>query len=132
MNIENVQRLIEAIEGSEQCVDMRKIYHGCGTPSCIGGHAWSLMSDKPEWTNWRIFDSKLLVAKLSEFLGIDSKDANQLVFPHDDLDNPIYSLPLSSPFSIKKSDVIGVLENLLRTGIVEWPLYDFTESVPAQ
>ena len=114
LNKKNVKALLERMRKTRSYDQSRYFHSGvkgrpsCGTPACLYGHAFILMGEKRPSRHERGFGFDR--CKVDEWLGMDSLQGAKLV-NHD---------PIEERWPTRK-DAIATLENLLKTGEVQWP-----------
>lgn len=98
---------------------MEKGHGDCGTVACIAGHAALLDAAENESPNSKAYNTRIgAMNKARVWLGLTSEQANELFLPGHSSNMPI-------PDQIPLDYAIVVLENLKKTGEVDWG--DLTE-----
>ena len=113
MNIDNLHELIEYLEElDEEEFNQENFAHPCGTPSCLAGHTYYLMTkkEKRDFYYIRLLEMIEMIGKAGDWLGLDKEQENQL----------FDCAPLGCYDEPTIKDAINALEHLALTGEVVW------------
>ena len=92
-----------------------QVKHDCGTAACIGGWAEALFTEGPEHEKVGFTPDGIV----RDALGLTEAQADSLFFPSTDLRRTgIYSLYSD----LTQAQAVRVLDHLITTGEVNWPL----------
>ena len=109
MNVENLRKLRAAIAKSETYNQM-EIFHGCGTPACLAGHAILLMHGHDISEYFREWGGLALMSA-EAWLGLTPRQSAEMFTPH----------PLGDR-TVTKEDALDMLDRAISTGKVLWTM----------
>ena len=105
--------LRETIEAVKTAPDFRmdRVFHPCGTPSCIAGHVLST-------TGWIPTKRAYAIERARCLLGLATDVAYELFAPV--LDDAHFRHGPGNPGHVTKAHAVKCLQRLLATGEVDW------------